>query len=408
MTSTPDRGDPGSRVCPPDRRRPLLRRHERRPDADADDPDPDRPAAAAEHHPRQRLVGHHRHAARRRRRDAHRRPARGHVRQAARARGQLAPAGRRLPGLRAVRLAAADADRPGAAGPGHGLHPGGHLADARGHAARDDQHRDRVDERHPRRRRRHRPAAVGLGGRELRLARAVLDVGRPGLRDGADRRGPGPPRARRRTAAASTSSVRVGLAVGLLGALVAISKGNEWGWGHGRTIGLLVGGVRRARGVGLLRAAPARPAVRPPRDGAGSGAADQPRGRRDRLRHDGPGRRRTPAAADADRHRLRTRADHARGRALDGARRSDDAAVRPGVQRADDAHRAQAHADDRRRGARRRLPRRLRADGRAVAAAGRLVRRVGRRRDRVRRDADPDPRRGAPERGRLGRRASTD
>ena len=35
----------------------------------------------------------------------------------------------------------------------------------------------------------------------------------------------------------------IGLAVGLLGALVAISKGNEWGWGHGRTIGLLVGGV---------------------------------------------------------------------------------------------------------------------------------------------------------------------
>jgi MFS family permease len=35
----------------------------------------------------------------------------------------------------------------------------------------------------------------------------------------------------------------VGLAVGLLGALVAISKGNEWGWSHGRTIGLLVGGV---------------------------------------------------------------------------------------------------------------------------------------------------------------------
>jgi MFS family permease len=35
----------------------------------------------------------------------------------------------------------------------------------------------------------------------------------------------------------------VGLAVGLLAALIAISKGNEWGWGHGRTVGLLVGGV---------------------------------------------------------------------------------------------------------------------------------------------------------------------
>jgi EmrB/QacA subfamily drug resistance transporter len=35
----------------------------------------------------------------------------------------------------------------------------------------------------------------------------------------------------------------VGLAVGLVAALVAISKGNEWGWGNGRTIGLLVAGV---------------------------------------------------------------------------------------------------------------------------------------------------------------------
>ncbi|MET0837449.1 MAG: MFS transporter [Marmoricola sp.] len=35
----------------------------------------------------------------------------------------------------------------------------------------------------------------------------------------------------------------VGLAVGLVGVLVAVSKGNEWGWGHTRTIGLLVGGV---------------------------------------------------------------------------------------------------------------------------------------------------------------------
>ena len=34
-----------------------------------------------------------------------------------------------------------------------------------------------------------------------------------------------------------------GLAVGLVGVLVAVSKGNEWGWGHGRTIGLMVGGV---------------------------------------------------------------------------------------------------------------------------------------------------------------------
>jgi MFS family permease len=35
----------------------------------------------------------------------------------------------------------------------------------------------------------------------------------------------------------------IGLAVGLVSVLVAVSKGNEWGWSHGRTIGLLLGGV---------------------------------------------------------------------------------------------------------------------------------------------------------------------
>ena len=35
----------------------------------------------------------------------------------------------------------------------------------------------------------------------------------------------------------------VGLGLGLVALLVAVSKGNEWGWGHGRTIGLLAAGV---------------------------------------------------------------------------------------------------------------------------------------------------------------------
>jgi len=35
----------------------------------------------------------------------------------------------------------------------------------------------------------------------------------------------------------------IGLAVGLVGVLVAVSKGNEWGWGDARTLGLLAGGV---------------------------------------------------------------------------------------------------------------------------------------------------------------------
>lgn len=35
----------------------------------------------------------------------------------------------------------------------------------------------------------------------------------------------------------------LGLAVGLVALLVAVSKGNEWGWSHGRTLGLLAAGV---------------------------------------------------------------------------------------------------------------------------------------------------------------------
>ena len=35
----------------------------------------------------------------------------------------------------------------------------------------------------------------------------------------------------------------VGLSLGLVALLVAVTKGNEWGWSHGRTLGLLVAGV---------------------------------------------------------------------------------------------------------------------------------------------------------------------
>ncbi|MBU2696882.1 MULTISPECIES: MFS transporter [Pimelobacter] len=35
----------------------------------------------------------------------------------------------------------------------------------------------------------------------------------------------------------------IGLALGLVALLVAVSKGNEWGWSHGRTLGLIVTGV---------------------------------------------------------------------------------------------------------------------------------------------------------------------
>ena len=35
----------------------------------------------------------------------------------------------------------------------------------------------------------------------------------------------------------------LGLALGLVAVLVAVSKGNDWGWSHGRTLGLLLAGV---------------------------------------------------------------------------------------------------------------------------------------------------------------------
>jgi MFS family permease len=35
----------------------------------------------------------------------------------------------------------------------------------------------------------------------------------------------------------------IGLALGLVGTLIAISRGGEWGWGDGRTLGFLIGGV---------------------------------------------------------------------------------------------------------------------------------------------------------------------
>lgn len=35
----------------------------------------------------------------------------------------------------------------------------------------------------------------------------------------------------------------IGLAVGLVAALIAVSKGNDWGWSSGATIGLLIGGL---------------------------------------------------------------------------------------------------------------------------------------------------------------------
>ncbi|NED60662.1 MFS transporter, partial [Streptomyces sp. SID10244] len=35
----------------------------------------------------------------------------------------------------------------------------------------------------------------------------------------------------------------VGLAIGLSGVLIAVSKGNDWGWSSGTTLGMMFGGI---------------------------------------------------------------------------------------------------------------------------------------------------------------------
>ena len=168
----------------------------------------------------------------------------------------------------------------------------------------DGDDRGRRDERDPRRRRRDRPAAVGLDRPDRRLARALLGGHRA--------RRPGRPRLRASSCRTCTTATRarfdfggaVGLAVGLIALLVGITKGNTWGWTlrpHPREHRAR---HRRPAGVGLVRAAPQRAAVRPPRHRAPPGAADQHRRRRDRLRDDGAGDRLPAAAAAAGGDRL--------------------------------------------------------------------------------------------------------
>ena len=54
-----------------------------------------------------------------------------------------------------------------------------------------------------------------------------------------------------------------GLAVGLIGILLAISRGNEWGWASPLVLALRARRARRAAGVGLVRTAHRRAAARP-------------------------------------------------------------------------------------------------------------------------------------------------
>ena len=223
-----------------------------------------------------------------------------------------------------------------------------------------DRHRDRVDERHPRRRRCHRPAAVGLGRPGLRLARPVLDVGGAGGCSSSPRRGSW---CRTCTdaapAAASTSSAPSAWRSAWSRSWSAISKGNDWGWGDARTLGTIGGRAGRARRLGRYELRSRRPARRPAGHRPAPGPADEPRRGGDRVRDDGPGDRRTAAAADPVGHRLRPRARPILEAGLWMAPGGLMMLLfAPGLGPADDAHRRQAHADDRRGRARQRLPRR--------------------------------------------------
>ena len=115
----------------------------------------------------------------------------------------------------------------------------------------------RCDERDPRRRRRDRPAAVGLDRQSgdwhaLFWVATGLAVLVTRLR-----------RSSCRTCTTGTTGTfdvvgALGLAVGLVALLVGISKGNTWGWGsaHAR---LHRRRRRRPAGLGLVRAAPDEP-----------------------------------------------------------------------------------------------------------------------------------------------------
>ena len=206
----------------------------------------------------------------------------------------------------------------------------------------DDRDRDRLDERHPRCRRGHRPAALGLGGPGLQLARPVLDVGRAG--PARHHRG-GRPWSRAcgtRSAAASTSSGPSASRSAWSPRWSPSPRATPGAGTTASTLGLLAGGIVVLLVWGWFELRVSRPALRPARHRPGAGAADEPRRGRDRLRDDGPGDRRAPAPPAAVGHGLRARADDPRGRAADGAGRADDDALRPGLQPADPERRRQA------------------------------------------------------------------
>ena len=74
---------------------------------------------------------------------------------------------------------------------------------------------------------------------------------------------------------------RRGLAVGLIGILLAISRGNEWGWGSPAVLAFGLGGLVVLLAVGLVRAADRRAAAGPAGRRAARGAADEHRLGRD-------------------------------------------------------------------------------------------------------------------------------
>ena len=116
-------------------------------------------------------------------------------------------------------------------------------------------------------------------------------------------------------ASASTLPGALGLGVGLVCLLLAVSKGADWGWGSATTLGLFAAAVVVLLGWGWWETAHPRPADRPAHHRPPPGAAHQRRLGLRRLRDVRQHAGRPAAAAVPRGHRLRPGPVDARGRA---------------------------------------------------------------------------------------------
>ena len=282
--------------------------------------DPHRPVVprAARRRPRRHDLDHHRDPARRSRRHPDRRPPRRPVRQAPH---------RARPGDRDDRRVDHRRLHVGARAPDRRTRAAGHRA--RHHPARDQHPPRHAARRAPRRSRRPRQRhprlrrrvglplsawiSVTLDWHVLFWTAALLGVVVFALVAWLV------PASTLRTEGRFDLPGAIGLAIGLTGVLLAVSKGNDWGWLSGSTLASGLTGLARARAVGLLPAAGQQPAGRPAGRRPPCRAAHEPRVGGARLRALRQQRVAAAAARAARRDRRGPRPEHHGRVALPGA-----------------------------------------------------------------------------------------